>query len=108
MENEQDLVVFQDDDGNEFTMEVLDYFFYEGEEYALLSELGEDDEACEACALESCEGCASQREAYIMNVVPVGDDEEEFVPIEEELAERLMEIVQNEYDEDEIFEDEEE
>ena len=40
MENELDLVVFEDDNGNELTMEVLDYLFYEGKEYALLAELG--------------------------------------------------------------------
>ena len=38
MEDELDLVVFEDDEGNELTMEVLDYFFYEGQEYALLAE----------------------------------------------------------------------
>ena len=27
MDNELDLVVFEDDDGNELTMEVLDYLF---------------------------------------------------------------------------------
>ena len=32
MEEERDLVVFEDDQGNELTMEVLDYLFYEGEE----------------------------------------------------------------------------
>ena len=46
MENEQDLVVFEDDNGNEITMEVLDYLFYEGQEYALLAELG--DGSCDA------------------------------------------------------------
>ena len=38
MDDERDLVVFEDDAGNEITMEVLDYFFYEGNEYALLTE----------------------------------------------------------------------
>ena len=41
MEEELDLVTFTDEDGNEFTMEVLDYFFYEGKEYALLAEVEE-------------------------------------------------------------------
>ena len=42
MEEERDLVVFEDDQGNELTMEVLDYLLYEGKEYALLAELGDD------------------------------------------------------------------
>ena len=37
----------------------------------------------------------------------VGDDEEEFVPVDEELAERLIEMVENQlYDEDEDDEEE--
>ena len=37
-ENELDLVVFEDEAGNEVTMQVVDYLFYEGKEYALLTE----------------------------------------------------------------------
>ena len=42
MDEERDLVVFEDDAGNELTMEVLDYLCYEGKEYALLTEYVED------------------------------------------------------------------
>ena len=111
MEDERDLVVFEDDSGNELTMEVLDYLFYEGKEYALLAELG--DGSCESCESKACEDCGSRREAYVMEVVPVGDDMEEFVPVEEALAEKLIDIIENsdfdeeEYD-DEEFEDGEE
>ena len=109
MEGELDLVTFTDEDGNEFTMEVLDYFFYEGKEYALLAEVEEDDCECGACDHdgEECDCGCEEREAYIMEVVPVGDDEEEFVPVDEELAERLIEMVENQlYDEDEDDEEE--
>ena len=34
MENELDLVVFTDDEGNEQTLEVRDYFFYNPHDYA--------------------------------------------------------------------------
>ena len=44
MDEERDLVVFEDDAGNELTMEVLDYLAYEGKEYALLTEYVEDDD----------------------------------------------------------------
>ena len=43
-----------------------------------------------------------------MKVVPVGDDEEEFVPVDEELAAKLIEIVETKMYGDEDFEDEEE
>ena len=42
-------------------MEVLDYFFYEGNEYALLTEASE---ACEGCEDGECEGCESLGETY--------------------------------------------
>ena len=98
MEEERDLVVFSDDEGNEKTMEVLDYFFYEGQEYAVLTEA---DECC--CGDEECEECAEEADAYIMKVVPTGEDEEEFLPVEDELMDRLIEFVQNE-----LYADEEE
>ena len=102
MENELDLVVFEDDDGNELTMEVLDYLFYEGKEYALLTEYVEDS-ACENCESGSCAGCDSAREAFVMEVRPLEYDEdtEEFVPVDEKLAEVLIDIFQNsDFDED--------
>ena len=34
MDEEKDLVVFEDDAGNEIKMEVIDYLDYEGKEYA--------------------------------------------------------------------------
>lgn len=106
MEDELDLVVFEDDEGNELTMEVLDYFFYEGQEYALLAEV---QEKCDACKDESCDACEYQRDAVVMKVVPVGDDEEEFIPVDDELSEKLLEIVENGlYDEDEALDDAEE
>ena len=110
MENELDLVTFTDEEGNEITMEVLDYFFYEGQEYALLAEAEECDCEEHDCHEGECEcGCGcEEREAFIMKVVPVGDDEEEFVPVEEELAAKLIEIVETQMYGDEDFEDEEE
>ena len=105
MEDTRDLVVFEDGDGNELTMEVLDYFFYEGKEYAILAELNEE---CDDCSDESCDSCGCQRDAFVMQVVPVGDDEEEFIPVEDALSEKLIELVESgAYDSDDELEDEE-
>ena len=41
---EEDLIVFQDEDGNEYSFVVQDYLFYNGEEYALLTEADADEE----------------------------------------------------------------
>lgn len=114
MEQEQDLVVIMDDEGKELTMEVLDYFFYEGQEYAVLVEYEEHDCACEDKECACCEGEHEheQQEAYIMRVVPVGDDQEEFVPVEESLLEKLIDFVQNDLyddeDDDDLDDDEDE
>ena len=97
MDDERDLVVFEDDAGNELTMEVLDYFFYEGNEYALLTEASE---ACEGCEDGECEGCESLGETYVMQIVPVGEDEEEFVPVDDDLMEQLIHVVETAFDED--------
>lgn len=66
MEQEQDLVVIMDDEGNELTMEVLDYFFYEGQEYAVMVEYneegctcGHEDEACRLREQRKPTSCAS-------------------------------------------------
>ena len=108
MENEElDLVVFEDDKGNEIKMEVLDYLFYEGKEYALLTEYDETA-ACADCATKECEGCDKAREAFVMEVVPVDDDMEEFVPVDEALGEKIFDIFENSDFDEEEFEDEEE
>lgn len=97
MDEERDLVVFEDDAGNEITMEVLDYLCYEGKEYALLTEFAEeDDDVDEDDVID----------VMIMEVVPVGEDQEEFVPIDDELAEKIMTIFDSN-DADELFEDDE-
>ena len=40
---ERDFVTFTDEDGNEFELDVIEYFEYEGQEYAVLMDLGADD-----------------------------------------------------------------
>ena len=99
MDEERDLVVVEDDDGNELTLEVLDYLAYEGKEYALLTEYVEDDEDDDE---------DEPIEAYIMEVRPVGEDQEEFVPVDDDLAEVLIKIFESEDFDDDVFDDEEE
>ncbi len=97
MDEERDLVVFEDDAGNELTMEVLDYLNYAGKEYAMLTDYVEDDKRNEDDPVE----------VFFMEVVPVGEDQEEFVPIDEALAEKLIKIVETSDFDDEVLEDEE-
>ena len=96
MDEELDLVVFEDDAGNEITMEVLDYLCYEGKEYALLTEYVEDDDDDEEGEID----------VMIMEVVPVGDDQEEFLPIDDDLAEKVLAIFESN-EMDDVYEDDE-
>ena len=97
MDEERDLVTFEDEAGNELVMEVLDYLAYEGKEYALLTEYVEDDE----------DGDEDEPiEVFIMEVRPVGEDQEEFVPVDDSLAETLIKIFESN-DFDEVYEDDE-
>ena len=98
MDEELDLVVFEDDAGNEITMEVLDYLCYEGKEYALLTEYVEDDEDDDE---------DEPIEVFIMEVRPVGEDQEEFVEVDEALAQTLIKIFESD-DFDDVLEDDEE
>ncbi len=118
MEEERDLVVFSDDEGNEFELEIVDYFDYEGQEYAVLV----DPESgcgcgcgCE-CEDEACEDKAEHdhehgSEVYIMKIV-VNGEFEEFLPADEDKMEALSKIVEERFeameDEDDEEEDEEE
>ena len=60
---ELDLITVTDENDNEVTLEVIDYFFYNGEEYAILTEAGEGCSCgCDECDCEEhhhecdCEG----------------------------------------------------
>lgn len=113
LDTEQDLVVFTDDDGNELTLEVLDYFFYNGKEYAVLSDVEDELDDCEDCAAgchacsdDSCEHDHPEKNLYIMQVIAVEDDQEEFVPVEDKLLDKLIEVVQTRFEEEMDFEGE--
>ena len=86
MEEERDLVVFSDDEGNEFELEVVDYFEHEEQEYAILIDPStyenEDEEA----------------EVYIMKVV-VNGEYEEFLPADEDRMDALSAIVEKIFEE---------
>lgn len=78
---ERDFVVFTDDEGNEFELDVLGYFEYEEQEYAILADVQEDADAEE------------DFEVYIMKVV-VDGEEEEFLPADEDKMDALAAIAE--------------
>ena len=92
MEQERDVVVFTDEEGNEFELDVIDYFDYEGEEYAVLTDLGAE---CD-CGEEDCD---CEQDVYIMKVVTDGEYEE-FLPADDDKMDVLTAIVEKRLEED--------
>ena len=76
-------------------LEVMDYFFYNGEEFAALCNARED----------ASDDDPDDDPVYIMKVNSFTNDEgeemEEFVPPEEELMEKLIQVVRTRFVEDE-------
>ena len=89
---ERDVVEFTDEAGNTLLLEVMDYFFYNGEEFAALCDAKEDGETAEDDAV------------YIMKINSFtdenGEEMEEFVPPQEELMEKLISVVRTRFAED--------
>ena len=113
---DQDFIEGVDEDGNKVLLQVVRYFFYNGEEYVVLGDAQHGDDCgchCDECE-QSCEDAEAGDEEtvnlYIMKVVPSGEDEEteEFVPVEDEdLLEKLIEVVQTDFEKEEELTDEE-
>lgn len=105
----RDLIEGVDEDGNEILLEVIRYFFYNGEEYVVLGEAHEDDCGCDC---EHChEHCEDEEDegVFIMKVVAAEEDGEEietFVPVEdEELLDKLIDVVEADFEADEEIDD---
>ena len=95
---ELDLITVTDENDNEITLEVLDYFFYNGDEYAILTDSNEDD-------------TAEAVDCYVMKIVITtdenGEELEEFVPVEDQKLEaKLMEIATMKLNDNEEADDE--
>lgn len=97
MDNEErDIVVFTDEDDNEIELDVVRYFEHKGQEYAILMDFNESCDEHDDC--DDC--CECGADMYIMKVVIDGDFEE-FVPVEEEIFDELIDVVENLPDEEE-------
>lgn len=92
---EEDIIIFEDEDGNEYSYLVVDYMFYNGEEYALLTESDDEEE----------DEDENGRECIICRVVAEEEDGEEtesFELVEDEaLATKLVDIFNTKMQEEE-------
>lgn len=92
---EQDIIDFEDEDGNIIPFEVIDYVFYNGEEYALLVEVSEQE--VQDSEKQECIVCSVVAESE-----EDGEETESFVPVEDEtLAQKLVDIFNTKMAEDE-------
>jgi len=84
-QEEMDIIELEGDDGEMIRLCVERYFFYNGDEYVLLSD---------ACEVEDGEEISH----YVMKVQPLEgegeEDMEEFVPVDEDLMEQLVEVAE--------------
>ena len=113
-ENQMDLDVIEgiDEDGNKVLLQVMDYFFYNGEEYVILADADEFDCECDE-AFCNCEHDHAHDEEevdlYIMKVISTtgddGEELEEFVPVDENLMDTLIEVVQTNFAQEELDEE---
>ena len=82
---EEDIIDFEDEDGNVIPFAVIDYVFYNGDEYALLTEVTDEAEEDEN---QECIVCLVSAETE-----EDGEESETFVPVEDEaLAQKLVDI----------------
>lgn len=115
LEGENDLIEGVDEDGNKVLLEVVRYFYYNGEEYVVLGDAQSTDDCdCEDHCHEGCDCCHHDEDGddeeeeavnlYIMKVVQSeedGEDMEEFVPVEDEaLLDKLIKVVETDFAKD--------
>ena len=90
-QEEMDIIELEGENGDVLRLLVERYFFYNGEEYVLLSD-----------EVDLPQGEEVSR--YVMKVQPVegedGEDMEEFVPVDEDLMEQLIQVVEATFDEE--------
>lgn len=92
-EERMDIVEGVDEEGNRLILRVNRYFFYNGEEYVLLSDdVDEPNDNLEEVMF------------FVMKVTESVDEDgeeiEEFEPVEQELMDQLIEVVKTNFDSD--------
>ena len=110
---EPDVIEMTDDEGNTTLFEVVDYFFYNGEEYCILTDTINDnggDEPDDECAPDDESDEAEGITCYIMKVNTStdenGEELEEFIPVEDQALEaKLIEIASTRLNDDELDEE---
>lgn len=98
-EERLDIIEGEDEDGNPMLLNVERYFYYNGDEYVLLRQVDN----------ENGEGSGDGDERLYVMLVQVSKDEdgeeiEDFVPVEEELMEALIQAARTVFIDDAVGE----
>jgi len=110
-----DRIEMTDEEGNTTLFDIVDYFFYNGEEYAILTETVNEESAQPEQVAQCAQDDESEEQeeiaCYIMKVVPStdenGDEVEEFVPVEDQALEaKLIDIAGTKLNADNDLDDE--
>ena len=100
MDNEREIVVFKDEDGTEYEMEIVEYFEYDNEDYAMLIEANTEHVHTDECDENGC--TEEVADVYIMRVeVDEVNGEELFHPIEDEKLDEIVDALDEFFDEEE-------
>ena len=100
MEDERlDIVEGVDEDGNRLLLRVNRYFYYNGEEYVLLSDDIEDEE-------DDLDDVTFFVMKVSVSTDEDGEEIEEFEPVEQELMDALIEVVKTNFEDDSEIPDE--
>ena len=98
------IVTFEDDNGETVDLEILDYFFYDGQEYAVLADTADLD--------DDSDDVPEEVDVFVMKVEPVDDENEDLIPVDPELEPEVLEyagrFLNGETDDEEDEEEDEE
>ncbi len=104
-EQEPDLLEVTDDEGNVMLMQIVDYFFYNGQEYAIVADYDTEEEAEEMPPADGVDCFVMQVNSFTDEN---GEEFDEFVPIEdEELENRLITVARGYLESDQEADEEE-
>lgn len=83
MTDSKDIVEFVADNGEVIEFEVVDYFLFDGDEYVILADLGQNRQDADV---------KEKVDVFIMLVKVIDDDNEEFVMIPPENEDAVLEF----------------
>ncbi|MBR0463560.1 MAG: DUF1292 domain-containing protein [Clostridia bacterium] len=94
-----DIMIFETEDGEEQRVQYIDSLFYNGDEYAVLADLPDGVDSIDDIEEDDLE-------IFFMKIVPAEGDDVEYVPVDDDdLSDRLYAIVNQAFDEEEDEED---